>query len=97
MLFLLAQVRITSDTWALAPASTINIPVCRSDPKWLLDDEWAEVRSILVGPPPQCTHPAIMRRWQMLVDLSHPDALEFMYPSARWVRADTQAEREREG
>lgn len=76
---------------AMAPLSQINGAVSVNDPKWLLNEEWAEVRSILTGPPPQCTHPAIMRRWQMLIDLYHPDAMEFMYPAPRWLRADTHS------
>lgn len=76
---------------AMAPLSQINGALSVNDPMWMLNEEWAEVRSILSGPPPQCTHPAIMRRWQMLIDLYHPDAMEFMYPASRWLRVHTDS------
>ena len=60
----------------------------------VLRDEWREIKEIMNGPPPQCTHPAVLRRWQMLMDLRFGPAVAAFRrlastQSRPWTRLDT--------
>ena len=80
---------------SIAPAFEINGPVTHQDPAAVLDEEWATIKDVLEGTPPQCTHPLILRRWQTLRDLNHSGAIQYRYPQKRWTRAKTAIGKER--
>ena len=73
----------------IAPASAINGAITADTPPGVVEAEWTEVKLMLEEPPPSCTHPAVLRRWQLLKDAGCAAAIAYVRPQWRWTRMMT--------